>query len=377
MDFGECFVVIKDAYQKAGYSEKQAIGLARIATPALLHSEWAAHFFDVPATHRKILDWETSRQVERLLRPLVLQMRQEVAAAPDFASLYADFADFAAQIEGIVDDLEGSYRGTLITIPKPELLPPVITGLGIAFDPPLVLQQARNAPVHLVFWAIAQGISDLAEVTGAVSELGASLARILAAIRPIAKLQWQAADMIGSLMGRDGIGLAWHPYAVQYYQERLERVVNEDTRPLLWLQKEVKATQVLNLVGNATRHILYNEPLHIPALPTLVARAGDKVVSTRVVINHPLLGKNTLQQEVMWAKRKLAPRTHPLSASDEAFLEMVREQGAEPGQRMPPGFWKRFQTKWTKRYPDNPMTVNQLRVRYHRLVQRLRQNTAP
>lgn len=408
--YGEMFANLRDALMAEGFSESQAIRLTRRSLGEMPRLEAGYS----PAISSRALQWEVSRRAERLIRPLIEKAEKEY----DDESHLLSFRDCVDYCEKCLEDVRAGIgllmRDILGLDPSPivalrNIL--IVTGAeGLTEHPPILLQERRGAPVLLHYGpAIAQHLIDetlfeMAELARFAEEKGldyfvakekrgekltpqerfastwlSPLAKeLLPPLLSLAWLQWKAAGIVGTYMGVDYIEMGWYGYAVEHMKRAWEfcrdaLLSGGKTHGLFDLCKEeVEPTQVLDLVGAVTRYIRHGEPLEVPALVTVTGQSGDKITSTRLVINHPLVSAKEVQQKAREARKALGSRAHPLSDGDETFLALIREAGGEPGQRLPKGFWQRFCAIWSERYPDNPMTVNHLRVKYHRLVKRIR-----
>ena len=393
----ETFVRLRDTLVKLGVAEDKAIYVARRQTESLaplLASD------TVPAIPSKSLAWEVSRRAEQCLRPLIQRGQAELPV-----KLFESWRDFADSWHGepsLYGDIEAGMWGLFTKVWEGGDIHPGLARQGViallgameaTLEPPVLLQERPKAPVRLVFWgtaqavcawatlvvptwvAVAEGLTDVPNGPHPPTdfvELWRTLQELLDCASLLAHLQWDAAGIVGSLCGRDNIGLAWYPFAVRYggdSQKRFETFMAEGERPSL--AQKVETTPTLELVGSVTRHILYGKPLDVPVLSRVELYLGEKPVSSRVIINHPLVSAKEIAHMTQEARKALGRRFHPLSGGDEAFLDLVRELGGVPGRRLPKGFWERFQTEWARRYPDNPLSVNHLRVKYHRLARRI------
>ncbi|MBC7234243.1 MAG: hypothetical protein H5T69_00255 [Chloroflexi bacterium] len=387
--YGEVFVRLRDTLARLGLAESKAIIVARHQARGLVPLLAG----EARAISSKALRWEVARRAERALAPMIQKAKQ---AVPEFFEGWNDFAEAWRGERPLYSDIGAGMLFLAMEVLKHDVSPDVARRVVVALlggeptlEPPLLFQERPGAPVRLVFWSVAKTVSawapwqfpPLAVTQGLpvppaeLVEPWDSLQELLDCAHLLGHLQWDAAGIIGSLCGRDDVGLAWYPYAVRYHEaagERLEAFLSEGRLPSI--VQEVEASPALEIVGGVTRHILHSEPLAVPVLTGLELRLGDRPVGGRIIVNHPLVSSKEIGQAAQKVRRSLGrTRAHPLSAGDEAFLELVRELGGAPGQRLPKGFWERFQAEWARRYPDNPLSVNHLRVKYHRLVRRIKQ----
>ena len=388
---GEAFVRLRDALERLGLPEGVAINIARHQLKAL--NPLLLTIGQDP-TSSTALRREVSRRAERLLEPLIQEAQEKVAL---FRLLVADakslFEGIEAAMLGLLSALLRKWEGTAASMTLYAYA--LAAGSGTAPAPPLALQEKAGGPVRLVFWEPAARLctlmsfafpmwvewaegraeGDVEPPPQGFAEAWRLLQGLLPCLSAFARLQWRAAGIVGSLCGDDGIGTAWLQYAEAFEitaRERLKALLEGGSTPRITLDFVV--TPQLDIVMRTTSYILHGEPLNIPDLARAELRYEGRVIGGRVILNHPLVGLKRACGKVQECRRAFGAHSYPLSATDEAFLELLRAFGKEPGQRLPKGFWELFQAEWAKRFPDKPMTVNNLRVRYHRLVRRIRGN---
>jgi len=388
---GEAFVRLRDALERLGLPEGVAINIARHQLKAL--NPLLLTIGQDP-TSSTALRREVSRRAERLLEPLIQEAQEEVELCAALLS------DPALLIQGVEEALRfllfGLIKEWQSTAASMTLYAYALAaGSGTAPAPPLALQEKAGGPVRLVFlepaarlctlmsfafpmwveWAEGRAEGDVEPPPQGFAEAWRLLQSVLPCLSAFARLQWRAAGIVGSLCGDDGIGTAWLQYAEAFEitaRERLKALLEGGSTPRITLDFVV--TPQLDIVMRTTSYILHGEPLNIPDLARAELRYEGRVIGGRVILNHPLVGLKRACGKVQECRRAFGAHSYPLSAIDEAFLEVLRAFGKELGQRLPQGFWELFQAEWAKRFPDKPMTVNNLRVRYHRLVRRIRGN---
>lgn len=392
----EVFIRLRDTAIEIGASQSTAIHLARLQQKSLEPLLRPVLQEQISASSRT-LTVEVSRQVEQLIRPLAEKARRDIVPNVD---------DWKAFIEDVQSALMMLVGAALEASPNRETTWRILSLFfgteGLADYPPLLLP---GSSAHLCYWAAAANVADWAAfvfpewAAYAVNEshkhllakIGQDTAstqdRFALALQNLedslnllgafARLQWEAVGIVGAYLGYLGMDSVqvWYPYA----QARMEKarqqlrcfLENPTIDNLPPLCENVQPSN-LNWVQKVTDHILHGARLRIPALTRLTANLDGKPIGGQIIINHPLVSLAAVEKEARQIRQAIGDQRHSLSQSDETFLDLVQELGAEPGKRIPKGFWLRFLDEFNKRNPDHPTTVSNLRTRYHRLTRRIK-----
>jgi len=198
---------------------------------------------------------------------------------------------------------------------------------------------------------------------------------LLHRLRVLAELQWNLADVLGLLYGRDHLGLAWYRYAQAYVggsRERLRRFMDKRNVEIAWMEGK-EPDETLEMAVACLRHVLNKWPIPIPVVTRRILLMGGQLMGFHLVVNHPFVSQEEIQEEAAKALHRLHLRRRmPLTEDDSEFLDAVKRAGLELGSRAPRGFWLSFQSVWNENHPDRPKSIESLRVRYHRLNERLK-----
>jgi hypothetical protein len=269
---------------------------------------------------------------------------------------------------------------------------------GLTLGPPIVLQSGKGRLARLLYWSAvlglfraahlaapdlapevsigpADGLPDAPKEPEPDADAPAQrrfvwyyrrLAHDVLCFRMLSAFQWNATGYLGRLVGFDGLALSWCVRALTHGPWELREGVWEDAIR--------KPDLVLDLAGFVLRHTPFRETfVKLPVMQIRKLEHDGQATGFRLQVNHPFVLRKELDSMIGRALRQVRQGGgRALAASETQFLEAVANAGLNRESKAPRGFWPGFVRGWNKGRRGKRLTATHARVRYHRLVRRLR-----
>lgn len=249
---------------------------------------------------------------------------------------------------------------------------------------------------------------------GIMSRISAAyrgLSLIFNCLEWFAHIQWKVASIVGELSGRDDVRFHWYDFATRYQWQKVERVgstvsqLPRGSAPVAaWLarirgplQRSFRWEEVIHLAlspkedfdrqepwvlaERAVRYLLDGESFDVPVVSFRPLLHPDAYDSFRLIVNNPHVPLREMMSAMgMVSEARVTEQLRrDLDENERAFVRAViaaREKASVGDRtRAPANFWRDFQRQWNKSHAKDQMSVNCMRVRYHRLSRRMRESS--
>jgi hypothetical protein len=422
------FQILKDTlalYVGPGEAHRKAVEIAPQITRAVV-GESPTRQELTGATSQVLRDG-----IQRTFEDLAEEIRYYYAAEPfgydewDRGIANPEVWDSLPTHVTVVEVLVAELLKALNRADRPAVLPYVAgtsLGAGAADSHPLCIQQAAGEQVTLYFpgvvrrviraasslapapWhddSVAEFEDPLQLVADVFSQklspksdaewfvwLYQAASNVLGLVESLSAMQWVIGEVVA---GYGGIS----QFELEAVRDRLTSDFmrsngshQSELKPILWTLlapertdpgDDVDVATGIRIVGRALRHAMLDERIELPVISNRIFEDPNGQQSrVTITVNHPLVG----MADVMLAARqglsdlrKLGFNAGMMLSSEETiFAEAVealrRESAVDNDERVPHGFWTKFTEIWNRDHPDDPLTVNNARVRHHRLKNR-------